>query len=144
MLTRPSEGEDIVADYSSTGLTLRRHPLALLRERLKAQGIVGAARLWQLPNGERVHVAGLVITRQRPGTAGGVTFVTLEDESGHVNLIVWRTVAARQRRALLGARLLGVHGRLQREGEVLHVIAERLEDLSGLLGNLVAPARNFR
>jgi error-prone DNA polymerase len=144
MLGRPSEGEDIVADYSSTGLTLRRHPLALLRERLKAKGIVGAARLWQLPNGERVHAAGLVITRQRPGTAGGVTFVTLEDESGHVNLIVWRTVAARQRRALLGARLLGVHGRLQREGEVLHVIAERLEDLSGLLGNLVAPARNFR
>ncbi|HUO82424.1 MAG TPA: error-prone DNA polymerase [Gammaproteobacteria bacterium] len=144
MLARPSEGEDIVADYSSTGLTLRRHPLALLRERLTAKGIVGAARLWQLPNGEQVHAAGLVITRQRPGTAGGVTFVTLEDESGHVNLIVWRTVAARQRRALLGARLLGVHGRLQREGEVLHVIAERLEDLSGLLGGLVAPARDFR
>ncbi|MBA3563483.1 MAG: error-prone DNA polymerase [Gammaproteobacteria bacterium] len=144
MLERPTEGENIVADYASIGLTLERHPLALLRDRLQNDGIVNARDLWRLPDGEHVHTAGLVITRQRPGTAGGVTFVTLEDETGHVNLIVWQTVASRQRRELLGARLLGVHGRLQREGEVLHVIAGRLEDLSALLGDLTAPARNFR
>lgn len=142
MLERPTEGEDIVADYSSTALTLGRHPLALLRNRLR--GIVNARDLWRLRSGAHVHTAGLVVTRQRPGTAGGVTFVTLEDETGNINLIVWRTVAERQRRELLGARLLGVHGRLQREGKVLHVIAERLEDMSALLGDLIAPSRNFR
>ena len=90
-----------------------------------------------------VRAAGLVITRQRPGTASGVTFVTLEDETGHVNLIVWRDLAERQRRALLGSRLLGVIGELQLEGEVMHVIAHRLIDLSRWLGSLSARSRDF-
>jgi error-prone DNA polymerase len=84
-----------------------------------------------------------VITRQRPGSAQGVTFVTLEDETGSVNLIVWRDVAERQRRSLVGARLLGVAGELQVEGEVVHVIAHRLVDLSRWLGSLSAPSRDF-
>jgi len=85
-----------------------------------------------------------VVTRQRPGAAGGVIFVTLEDETGYVNLVIWSRIANAHRRALLGARLLGVRGRLQREGEVRHVVVDALEDRSALLGGLSAPARNFR
>ena len=143
LLRAPREGEDIVADYAHTGLTLRRHPLALLRPRLDARGMVPACRLRELPQGATVRTAGLVITRQRPGSAQGVTFVTLEDETGSINLIVWRDVAERQRRALVGARLMAVAGELQVEGEVLHVIAHRLADLSRWLGTLTAPSRDF-
>jgi len=134
---------DIVADYRYTGLTLRRHPVALLRSRLESRGIVTAAGLRELPTGATVRTAGLVITRQRPGSAQGVTFVTLEDETGSINLIVWRDVAERQRRALVGSRLMGVVGELQVEGEVVHVIAHRLVDLSAWLGALAAPSRDF-
>jgi error-prone DNA polymerase len=143
LLRRPTEGRDIVGDYRSLGLTLRRHPLSLLRARLAAERLITAAELKRVPHGCRVRHAGIVINRQRPGSAGGVTFVTLEDETGHVNLIVWRTVAARQRRALLGSRLLEVVGQVQREGEVLHLIAERLTDRSGLLGDLMTRSRDF-
>lgn len=144
LLRAPAEGEDIVADYRSLGLTLGRHPLALLRPKLTAAGWLTAAELWQLPSGERVRTGGLVLTRQRPGSASGVTFVTVEDETGQANLIVWRSLAERQRRVLLGARLLGVSGMLQREGDVLHVVAKRLEDRSGWLGELRPRARDFR
>jgi DNA-directed DNA polymerase III PolC len=144
LLRAPREGHDIVADYGSLGLSLRRHPLALLRKRLEARGIVTTAALWDLPTGRRVTTAGLVITRQRPGSASGVTFVTMEDETGHVNLIVWKRVAEEQRAALLGSRLLEVRGALQREGDVLHVIAQRLTDLSALLGELAFESRDFR
>jgi error-prone DNA polymerase len=143
LLRTPREGEDIVADYAHTGLTLRRHPLALLRPRLDAKGMLSAARLRELQHGANVRTAGLVITRQRPGSAMGVTFVTLEDETGQVNLIVWRDVAERQRQALTGSRLMGVAGELQVEGEVRHVIARRLVDLSRWLGRLSAPSRDF-
>jgi error-prone DNA polymerase len=144
LLRAPREGHDIVADYGSLGLSLRRHPLALLRKRLEARGIVTTAALWDLPTGRRVTTAGLVITRQRPGSASGVTFVTMEDETGHVNLIVWKRVAEEQRAALLESRLLEVRGALQREGDVLHVIAQRLTDLSALLGELAFESRDFR
>ncbi len=144
LLRAPREGHDIVADYGSLGLSLRRHPLALLRKRLEARGIVPTEALWDLPTGRRVTTAGLVITRQRPGSASGVTFVTMEDETGHVNLIVWKRVAEEQRAALLGSRLLEVRGALQREGDVLHVIAQRLTDLSALLGELAFESRDFR
>jgi error-prone DNA polymerase len=143
LLRAPREGEDIVADYAHTGLTLRRHPLALLRPRLEGRGLVTAERLRGMRNGATVRTAGLVITRQRPGSAQGVTFVTLEDETGHVNLIVWRDVAERQRQALVGSRLMGVAGQLQVEGEVMHVIAHRLVDLSRMLGRLAARPRDF-
>jgi len=143
MLRPPAEGEGIVADYASLGLSLGRHPLAVLRERLDALGFLRAADLAACRHGEPVRLAGLVVTRQRPGTATGVVFVTLEDETGNSNLIVWSTLVEAQRRELLGARLLGVDGELQREGEVLHVIAHRLEDHSGLLGRLAVPSRDF-
>jgi error-prone DNA polymerase len=143
LLRAPREGQDIVADYGSLGLTLRRHPLALLRDKLQRRGVVPMQELWEHPNGKLVKTAGLVITRQRPGSAGGVTFVTMEDETGYVNLIVWNRVAVEQRAALLESRLLEVHGKLQREGDVQHVIAQRLTDLSSLLGDLVVASRNF-
>jgi error-prone DNA polymerase len=143
LLRAPREGEDIVADYAHTGLTLRRHPIALLRDHFGVRGFVDAARLRELPNGSTVRTAGLVITRQRPGSAEGVTFVTLEDERGSINVIVWRDVAERQRQALIGSRLLGVAGKLQLEGEVMHVIAHRLVDLSPWLGRLRSNSRDF-
>jgi error-prone DNA polymerase len=143
LLRAPREGQDIAADYGSVGLTLRRHPLALLRDKLQRRGVVPTRELWDQPNGKLVRTAGLVITRQRPGSAGGVTFVTMEDETGYVNLIVWNRVAVEQRAALLESRLLEVHGKLQREGDVQHVIAQRLTNLSSLLGDLVVASRNF-
>ncbi len=143
LLRAPSEGRQIVADYGSVGFTLRRHPLALLRARLARRGVLPAQALWDQPNGKFVGAAGLVITRQRPGSAGGVTFVTLEDETGHVNLIVWERVASAQRAALIESRLLEVRGKVQREGDVLHIVAQRLTNLSGLLGELTAISRDF-
>ncbi len=143
LLRAPREGQDIVADYRSQGFTLRRHPLALLREKLQRRGVMPTQELWEQPNGKLVTTAGLVITRQRPGSAGGVIFVTMEDETGYVNLIVWNRVAVEQRAALLESRLLEVRGELQREGHVQHVIAQRLTNLSSLLGDLVVASRNF-
>jgi error-prone DNA polymerase len=137
----PREGEDIVADYASLGLTLGRHPLALLRKRLT--GFLTAESLENKPHGSQVKVAGLVTCRQRPDTASGVIFVTLEDETGCSNVVVWSALAERQRAELLGARLLGVRGTIERDGEVVHVIARRLSDHSALIGSLDAPARNF-
>jgi error-prone DNA polymerase len=143
LLRAPREGEDIVADYAHTGLTLRRHPVELLRPQLDARGMLDSRRLRETASGAHVRTGGLVITRQRPGSAEGVTFVTLEDEFGSINLIVWRDVAERQRQALVGSRLLGVAGKLQMEGEVMHVIAHRLVDLSRLLGRLRTESRDF-
>jgi error-prone DNA polymerase len=143
LLRRPSEGEDIAADYAHLGLSLRRHPLALLRSRLTKLHFVTADRLPELPDGSRIRTGGLVITRQRPGTATGVVFVTLEDETGYINVVVWSTLVERQRRELLASRLMGVAGKLQSEDGVIHVIAERLEDHSHLLGGLQTRSRDF-
>jgi error-prone DNA polymerase len=143
LLTAPTEGKDIVADYRSVGLTLKRHPLALLRERLQRERMVSAAELRELASGLTVRTAGLVIGRQRPHSANGVTFVTLEDETGCINLIVWRSVAEQQRRALLQSRLLQVVGTLQREGDVQHLIVQRLIDRTRLLGQLLVKSRDF-
>jgi error-prone DNA polymerase len=142
-LAAPREGEDIIADYASLGLTLGRHPVALLRDRLRKAGMVPAQALADFPQGRAVHLAGLVTCRQRPDTASGVVFVTLEDETGCVNVVVWRSLVDRQRRELLGARLLGVRGVVEREGEVIHLVARSLDDHSSLLGPLAAPARDF-
>lgn len=95
-------------------------------------------RLEEPPNGARIVVAGLVLVRQRPGTAKGVIFITLEDETGVANVIVWRSLYERYRRAVIGGRLLRVTGKLQREGGVAHVIAEKIEDMSFLLDELLA------
>jgi error-prone DNA polymerase len=143
-LREPTEGQDVAADYAALGLTLGRHPLALLRARLSRRGILSAAEVNALSDGRPARAAGLVITRQRPGTASGVTFVTLEDETGAVNVVVWRDVAEKQRKELIGSRLLAVSGKVQREGEVVHLVARRLADLSHLLGALVSRSRDFR
>ena len=144
LLRKPTEGQNIVADYQSLGLTLERHPMHLLRARLDRYRYLQAERLPDLMTGSNVCVAGLVITKQRPGTASGVTFVTLEDETGHINLIVWKQVAEQHRAALLNARLMGIRGELQIEGEVIHVIARQLIDHTEMLGNLVVTSRDFR
>ena len=141
VLEAPGEGEEVVADYQSLGFTLGRHPLALLRFYLEKLKIVKAENLSLLPHGSFVRAAGLVTCRQRPDTASGVVFVTLEDESGCVNVVVWRDLLERQRRELLAARLLAVEGVIQREGLVVHLLARRLEDHSGLLGQLRGKAQ---
>ncbi|MCK6406786.1 MAG: error-prone DNA polymerase [Rhodocyclaceae bacterium] len=137
-LAVPSEAEDLVADYRSLGLTLDRHPLHLLRKRLTAHRFFSASTLAEQPDRALARMAGIVTCRQRPGTASGVVFVTLEDESGLANIVVHGRLADRQRRELLGSRLLGVFGQVQREGEVVHLVAGRLVNLSTWLGNLDA------
>ena len=144
LLQKPTEGQNIVADYRSTGLTLERHPMCLLRRHLDRYRYAQASALPALGDGHSVNVAGLVITKQRPGTASGVIFVTLEDETGQINLVLWKQVAEEFRAALLNARLLGVAGELQIEGQVIHVIARRLVDHSDLLGELSVKSRDFR
>src|SRR6266571_3635320 len=139
----PTEGENLVADYASTGLTLGRHPLALLRSYLARMRFATADELKLLPGGTPARAAGIVTGRQRPSTASGTVFVTLEDETGYVNVIVWPHLIERQRRELLGARLMGVEGVLEREGEVMHLVARRLTDHSALLGKLATPSRDF-
>jgi len=142
-LPRPSIAEDLFADYASVGTTLGPHPLTLLRRRLDALGCRSSQALEGAEHGDKVSVAGLVTGRQRPGTASGVTFVTLEDEFGNVNVVVWRDLAERQRRALVGSQLLRVSGRLECESGVRHLIAQRLEDLSPLLQGLDVRSRDF-
>jgi len=144
------EGEEIVFDYASMGLTLRRHPLALLRPRLARMKLLSAAQLHDLPSGRKVRTCGIVTVRQQPQTAHGTIFVTLEDETGPVNVIVWKSVREQQRDELLKSRLLAVHGVWQRDvesgGEVRHLIASHLEDLTPLLGRLgrqSASSRDF-
>ncbi len=129
-------GEAVIEDYARLRLSLRAHPLALLRERLARRRIATARELWTIPPGARVVVAGLVLVRQRPGSARGVVFATLEDETGFSNLIVWPQVFARFRTTLMIARLLAATGRLQREGRVIHVVADRLFDLTDELALL--------
>jgi error-prone DNA polymerase len=131
---------------------LKAHPLALLRDRLRARRFMPIRGLAELAHGRRARIAGLVTLRQQPASAGGVVFITVEDESGIANLILWPKVLEAHRSAVLAARLLGVQGRVQREGIVVHVLAERLFDLSALLAELEpgaggpaldVPARDF-
>jgi error-prone DNA polymerase len=143
LLPPPSEAADIVADYRSQGLTLRRHPLALLRGRLRRRGYLGSTDLAGLSGNTRVRIAGLVTCRQRPQTASGVLFLTLEDEHGPVNVIVRATLVEDQRREAVAARLLGVVGHLQSAHEIVNVVAHRLLDLSPWLGQLETPSRDF-
>jgi error-prone DNA polymerase len=143
-LPAPRIGEEILSDYRATGLSLASHPMALLRPQLDARRISGSRELRDARHGRGVHVAGLVTQRQRPATAKGTIFVTLEDEHGMINVIVWPDLAARQRKPLLDATLLAVRGRWERVDGVEHLIAGQLADLSELLGELQAPSRDFR
>ena len=140
----PSAYEDTRADYASTGLTLGAHPLALLRRQLQQRRYRRARELAELPNGRLARYAGLVVLRQRPQTASGVTFMTLEDETGMVNVVVWRALAERDRRALLESQLMAVEGRMEAADGTRHLIATRLENLSPLLDNLATTSRDFR
>lgn len=131
-----SLGEAVVEDYGALQMSLRGHPAGLLRSVLAKEGFALSERLAALPDGGPVSVAGLVLVRQRPGTASGVIFATLEDETGIANVVIWPKVYERYRRELLGSRLLGVRGKLQRQDRVIHVIADRLIDLSPHLSRL--------
>ena len=140
----PSAFENTAADYASTGLTLEAHPVGLIRRQLAQRRYRRSVDLAQLPNGRNARFAGLVIMRQRPQTASGVTFLTLEDEAGMVNVIVWQQVAERQRRVFLESQLLAVEGRMESAEGSQHLIATRLEDLSLLLAGLATNSRDFR
>jgi len=142
-LLPPTEGEDVMLDYSTLGLTLRRHPLALLRPMLAGRRLSTADAVRAARNGQLIRACGIVTCRQRPSTASGVVFVTLEDETGHINVVVWPTIVEKQRRELLGSRLMTVYGHVQREGEVVHLVAGRLVDDTRLLGRLVTTSRDF-
>jgi len=143
-LPAPGEAADIVADYRSAGLTLRRHPLALLRPRLDRLRVQQARHLAQLPNGREVRVAGIVTHRQRPGTASGVMFMSLEDETGLSNLIVWPKILEQQRQHLLASSLMIVAGELQNENGVINVVVRKARDYSRWLGNLRTESRDFQ
>jgi error-prone DNA polymerase len=146
-LLPPTEGQDIVADYHHTALTLRRHPLALLRDRFNAKGYLSAEQIGRARDQQRVRTTGIVTCRQRPGTASGVTFITIEDETGTVNVVVWNTTGEKYRRAMLGSTLLTVYGHVERVTTgvtpIVHLIASRLEDHSPLLGQLTVASRDF-
>ncbi len=142
-LPAPSAGEEVLADYRVLGLTLGEHPLSLLRARLQRERVLDIAQVRQLPHGRGAHVAGIVVQRQRPGTAKGTVFVTLEDEHGPLNVVVWQALAARRRKVLLGARLMAVRGRWEQVDGVQHLVARDLHDLSHLLGDLRTQSRDF-
>jgi len=136
------EGREVVEDYRSVGLSLRQHPVAFLRPALTAQRMVTCAELRTTRDGRRVIVPGIVLVRQKPGSAKGVMFITIEDETGVANLILWPDRFEKQRRLVLSAGMIACLGKVQREGEVIHVVTDRLEDLTGLLrsvGNQDAP-----
>jgi error-prone DNA polymerase len=138
----------VVFDYAATGLSLRSHPLAFVRGQLTAQRLSTAAQLRDLPHGRLVRTCGIVTMRQQPQTAKGVVFVTLEDETGNINVIVWKSLKEKQRPVLLRARLMAVYGVWQRDtdsgGKVCHLIAKHLVDITHLLGSLSAQSRDFR
>jgi error-prone DNA polymerase len=142
LLNTPSTWQSVLADYRSTGLTLGPHPLGLIRDELD-ENITCSADLKSMRTGTMVRVAGVVLMRQHPASAKGVTFMTIEDETGHVNIIVWESVASAQRRAFIESRLLEVHGEFQNQEGVRHVIARTLIDRSALIGDLLAQSRDF-
>jgi error-prone DNA polymerase len=143
-MAAPAAAETVLADYRSTGLSLTQHPVGLLREQLATFKVQTAAVLRGYPHGRLARASGLVTHRQRPETAKGVVFVTIEDETGAVNVIVWPTVVEAQRRPLLASTLLTVYGVWQREGEVRHLVAKTLIDHTPLLQGLATKSRNFR
>ncbi len=140
-----SLGEEVTEDYRHLRLSLKEHPVALLRASLAARRIVPSQRLREIRDGKRIRVAGIVLVRQQPGTASGVIFMTLEDETGVANIVVWPRVFERFRRIVIGGRLIGVEGRVQRDdgGQVIHVVADRLADFSAELAALAAPPDPF-
>jgi error-prone DNA polymerase len=134
IILRPmTAGREVVEDYNATGLTLRRHPVSFLRRDLASRGIVACAEAANARDGKRLTTSGLVLVRQRPSSARGVVSLTIEDETGIANIVVWPDLFETQRRVVLSAGMLAIAGRVQREGEVVHVVARTLTDLSPLL-----------
>jgi error-prone DNA polymerase len=131
-------GSEVVEDYGHIGLSLRSHPVSFLREDLRRRHIVSCAEAMDARDGRWLEAAGIVLVRQRPGSAKGVLFMTLEDETGIANLVVWPKVFEANRRTLLSAGMLGVRGRIQREGALVHLVAQRISDLSADLASVVA------
>ncbi|MGA7385374.1 MAG: OB-fold nucleic acid binding domain-containing protein, partial [Methylocella sp.] len=129
-------GGEVVEDYGHMGLTLRNHPVSFLRGDLRRQRVVTCADAMQASDGRWLQTAGLVLVRQMPGSAKGVMFITIEDETGIANLVIWPKLHERQRRVILAARMVAVHGRIQRAGEVVHLVAHRLTDLSNALASV--------
>ncbi|WP_425462536.1 OB-fold nucleic acid binding domain-containing protein [Martelella lutilitoris] len=143
-LPKPMEaGREVVEDYGHLGLTLRKHPVSFLRSELTRQRLRSCAEAISLRDGRWVNLVGLVLLRQRPGSAKGVMFITLEDETGVANLVVWAKVFEKYRRTVLGSGMLGVKGRVQREGEVVHIVARELIDLSGELASVGSRDKAF-
>ena len=141
LLPRPKEGEEVLADFESIGLTLGRHPLALLRKHLIGDKL--SSDLLELAQGTRAKFSGLVVVRQKPSSAKGVIFLTLEDEMGPINVIIWPSLVNTYYNEVMHSKLLSISGTVQREGEVVHLIAQVLEDRSSLIGQLDTPLRNF-
>jgi error-prone DNA polymerase len=139
----PSETDNTRADYASTGLTLGRHPMALLRAVLRRRRALTARQLHAMPHESRVRACGLITMRQRPMTASGTIFLTLEDETGCVNVVIWPRLFDKQRAEILAASVLAVDGVLETDGEVRHLIADRVHDFSFLAGNLQGRSRDF-
>lgn len=136
ILAPMGEGAQVVEDYRASGLSLRNHPVAFLRAELSARRMITCQALQTVRDGRWIELAGLVLVRQKPGSAKGVMFITLEDETDVANLVVWTSIFEKNRRTVLGAPMMGVRGQVQREGDVIHVIAQRLDDLSGLLASV--------
>jgi error-prone DNA polymerase len=130
--------EHVVNDYQTIRLSLKAHPMRFLREQYDARKFITADRLHSIKDGKRLSIAGLVLIRQRPGSAKGVVFITIEDETGIANLVIWPDVFDKQRKIVMGARLMAVHGIVQRDpdSEVIHVVARKLEDHSHMLSHL--------
>jgi error-prone DNA polymerase len=143
VLQPPRDIEDMLADYDSTGLSVKLHPMALLRQQLPFRQCKRALDLAELNHGRFVRIAGVVSGRQRPGTASGVVFLTLEDETGNINVVIWKSVQQRFRQALLAAKLLLVKGVLECQHGVIHIIAGELQDYTHILQGLNSASRDF-
>lgn len=139
----PTEADDIRTDYASTGLSLERHPIALLRPMLRQRHAQTAVELRQRPHGSRVRACGLITMRQRPMTANGTLFLTLEDETGFVNAVIWPRLWEQQRVEIISARVLAIDGVMETDGEVHHLIASRVHDFSHLADGLKTRSRDF-
>jgi error-prone DNA polymerase len=129
-------GAEVVEDYGHVGLSLRSHPVGFLRGHLRRQRIVTCAEAMQARDGRWLETAGLVLVRQMPLSAKGVMFITIEDETGIANLVIWPKLFEQQRRVILAAKMMAIHGRIQREGEVIHLVAHRVTDLSEVLASV--------
>lgn len=137
MALRPMTiGREVVEDYAHFGLSLKAHPVSFLREEFRRRKYASCDQAMRAPHNKWVETAGIVLVRQKPGSAKGVMFITIEDETGVANLVIWPSLYEKQRRVVLSAGLMAVYGRVQREGEVVHLIAHRLTNLSAELASI--------